>query len=147
MGETGKTIVLPGGVTLSKSELRFVHSRAPGPGGQNVNKVNTRVTLLFDVAKCLALSPVQRRRIVDAYPGRMSKEGILRVVSSRFRTQAANRNAAVERFSRLLTEALTPPKTRKKTRVPARTCARRMENKARRSERKRLRRSPSSEDQ
>lgn len=146
MAATGKAIVLPGGAALSESELRFAHSRAPGPGGQNVNKVNSRVTLFFDVRNCAVLSPGQRRRIVETFPGRVSKEGILRVVSSRFRTQAANRNATIRRFSDLLTEALTPRKPRKKTTVPARAHARRLEEKARRSQRKRLRRGPQLDD-
>ena len=139
-------IELPGGVTLATAELRFVHSRASGPGGQNVNKVSSRVTLLFDVGNCPALSARQKRRIIDAFPGRVNKERILRVVSSRFRTQAANRNAAVQRFTALLTEVLTPRKLRKKTAAPARAHARRLENKARRGRLKRLRRGPQPDD-
>ena len=146
MAATGTAIDLPGGVTLSTSELRFVHSRASGPGGQNVNKVSSRVTLLFDVGNCPALTAWQKRRIVETFPGRVSKDRILRVVSSRFRTQAANRSAAIERFTALLTEALTPRKRRKKTATPARAHAHRLEDKTRRSRLKRLRRGPQPDD-
>ncbi|MFH0980245.1 MAG: alternative ribosome rescue aminoacyl-tRNA hydrolase ArfB, partial [Planctomycetota bacterium] len=135
-----------GGVRLSESEWRFVYSRSPGPGGQNVNKVNSRVTLLFDVGTCAALSPAQKRRIIEAFPGRVSREGTLRVVSSRFRTQAANRNAARLRFAELLTEALTPAKPRKQTTLPARARVQRLADKAHRSQQKHLRRRPAPED-
>jgi len=142
MPVNGKTIALPGNVTLPEAELRFVHSRSSGPGGQNVNKVASRVTLLFDVSNCPALSERQRRRITRAFPGRINNAGLMRVVSTRFRTQAANRKAALERFTALLTEALTPKKTRRKTAIPAGARARRLTDKARLGERKRLRRGP-----
>ncbi len=140
--EPGRVIVLPGGVNLRESQLRFVCSRTPGPGGQNVNKVNSRVMLLFDIENCPDLSLSRKHRIINAFPGRISKQGVLRVVSSRFRTQAANRKASVKRFTELLTDALTPRKRRKKTTIPARTRARRLADKAHLSQRKRLRRAP-----
>ena len=143
---TTKTIVLPGGLSLPESELSFVHSRSCGPGGQNVNKVSSRVTLLFDVRHCPALSERQRHRIICAFPGRINRQGVMRVVSSRFRTQAANRKAALGRFTALLTEALTPRSPRKKTVVPTRARARRLADKVRRGERKRLRRAPNPDE-
>jgi ribosome-associated protein len=109
------TIQLPGGVRVDPAELRFTFSRAPGPGGQKVNKTSTRVTLHFDVAGSDALSPAQKQRITEALPGRISKTGVLRVVSSKHRTQAANRRAAIQRFTELLTEE-TP--RREKTSTP-----------------------------
>ncbi|MCP4591551.1 MAG: aminoacyl-tRNA hydrolase [bacterium] len=142
MSAIGGFIALPGGARLPRSELRFVHSRAPGPGGQNVNKVNTRVTLLFDLRNSAALSEGQKDRIRDAYPGRISREGVLRVVSSRFRTQVGNRRAAIERFTILLIEALTPRRRRRKTAVPTRARARRLADKAHQSQRKQSRKTP-----
>jgi ribosome-associated protein len=144
--DADRVITLPGRIWLRRSDLRFEYSRSPGPGGQNVNKVASRVTLLFDVEHCPHLSPAHKARLMKAFPGRINREGVMRVVSSRFRTQAANRKAATERFVELVSEALTPAKRRRQTGVPARERARRLAEKARRGERKRLRRSPSADD-
>jgi ribosome-associated protein len=139
MSADDDSIQLPGGVRVDPAELRFTFSRAPGPGGQKVNKTSTRVTLHFDVAGSDALSAAQKQRITEALPGRISKTGVLRVVSSKHRTQAANRRAAIHRFTELLTEALTPRKTRTPTRTPARAHADRIAEKKQRAEKKRLR--------
>jgi ribosome-associated protein len=127
-------------VRIPLSELRFAFSRSSGPGGQNVNKVSTRVSLLFDVSATTALTPRQRARVMENLATRINSEGVLRVVSSRHRTQAANRQAATERFAALLAGALAVPKPRIETRVPRAVVARRLREKARRSEAKRRRR-------
>lgn len=118
---------------IDESELFFKASRSGGPGGQNVNKLNTRVTLLFDVAGSPSLSDEQKRRILRGLATRIDKRGVLRVVSQRFRTQKANCQAAVERFVRLLAEALTPKPVRRRTKVPARARQRRLDDKKHRS--------------
>lgn len=127
------------GITIGEDELVFRASRSRGPGGQNVNKVNTRVTLLFDVAKCGAFSELQKRRIFERLAKRVDKNGVLRVVSQRFRTQKANRNLAVERFCRLLKEALQTRAVRKETKIPYWAKQRRWEEKRRRSRLKKQR--------
>jgi ribosome-associated protein len=99
------------------------------------------VTLLFDLDRCEHLKEEEKRRIRKRMPGRISNEGVLRVVVSRHRTQQANRQAAIERFYELLAEALIPQRPRKKTKVPAQATRKRLEDKRRRGERKRLRRS------
>ena len=119
--------------------LTFTFSRSGGPGGQNVNKVNTRVTLLLDLDGCDALNETEKRRIRARLGGRISKDGHLRVVCLRHRTQRANREAAVERFFELLAAALHSPKPRRSTGVPARERRKRLEEKRRRGEGKRLR--------
>jgi ribosome-associated protein len=126
-------------VRIPASELRFVTSRSSGPGGQNVNKVNTRVTLLFDLAVTQSLTSTQRSRVRRRLHTRIDRRGVMRVVSSRHRTQAANRRAAIERFTGLLADALAVPKARLKTRVPAAAIERRLQEKARRSQVKRRR--------
>lgn len=126
-------------MSISEDELVFKVSRSGGPGGQNVNKVNTRVTLFFDVANCENLSGAQKRRILARLATRADKNGVLRVVSQKFRTQRANRKAAVERLQELLADALKTRPIRKKSKVSYAAKQRRLEEKRRRSLLKRQR--------
>jgi len=106
------------GIFVSEDEFEWRFSRSSGPGGQNVNKVSTRATLFFDVAGCSALNDAQKRRILTKLRTRADKNGRLRVISQKHRTQAANRNAAIEKLAELTTKALIRQKPRKKTRIP-----------------------------
>lgn len=126
---TTAMIQIDGHAILSEDELVFKVSRSSGPGGQNVNKVNTRVTLLLNVAASTGFSDAQKRRIREALATRIDKCGVLRVVSQKHRTQEANRRAALERLCELLGEALKPKPVRRKTRVPARARERRLKDK------------------
>ena len=119
-------------------EARF--SRSPGPGGQNVNKVSTRVTLLFDLGACSMLSNVEKARIRVRLRTRMARDGRLRVISRRERTQARNRAAAEHRLLELLIEAASAPRVRHPTRPTAGSRKRRLEVKRQRGERKQQRR-------
>ena len=131
--ETNAMIEITQDTLISEDELVFKTSRSRGPGGQNVNKVSTRVTLLFDVANCESLSGVQKQQILGRLAGRADKNGVVRVVCQQFRTQKANRRVAVERFQQLLTDALKRRPLRKKTRIPYAAKQRRLEEKKRRS--------------
>jgi ribosome-associated protein len=134
-------------LSIPEEELRFTASLSSGPGGQNVNKVNTRVTLWFDVVNSPSLSPEAKERIVNRLGARISKDGVLRVISQKTRSQLANREAALERFVELLRAALKQERTRKKTGVSKAAKLRRLEEKKQRSVRKRERsRSVSTED-
>lgn len=126
-------------LTISEDELVFQASRSSGPGGQNVNKLNTRITLFFDVAGSRSLSDTQKKRILSRLSTRIDKEGHLRVVSQKHRTQKANRNAAVERFRKLLADALKNRPVRKKTRIPYSAKQKRLDEKRKRSLLKRQR--------
>ena len=126
-------------IFINEDELVFKVSRSSGPGGQNINKVNTRVTLFFEVANCGSLSDLQKQRILACLATRADKNGILRVVSQKFRTQKANRRAAVERLQQLLIDALKTRPIRKKSKVPYAAKQRRLEEKRRRSLLKRQR--------
>ena len=99
-----------------------------------MNKLNTRVTLRFDAAGSPSLSDTQRERILERLSTRISREGILRVVSQKHRTQKMNRDAATERFAELLREALVQSPPRKKRGVPAGVRRKRLEDKRRRSQ-------------
>lgn len=120
-------------IFISDDELMFKASRSGGPGGQNVNKVNTRITLFFDVANCESFSDGQKQRILSRLSTRADRNGLIRVASQSFRTQKANRRAAVERLQQLLAEALQTHPARKKTRIPYAAEQRRLEEKRRRS--------------
>jgi len=120
-------------LSIPISELMFTACRSSGPGGQNVNKVNTRVTLWFDVVNSPGLSTRQKEMIRDHLPTRMNKEGVLRVVSQKYRSQAQNRNTTIERFVSLLHEALKEELPRKKMKVPYAARRRRLKEKKHRS--------------
>ncbi|MGB6852401.1 MAG: alternative ribosome rescue aminoacyl-tRNA hydrolase ArfB [Thermoanaerobaculia bacterium] len=129
-------------LTIPSAELRFETSRSSGPGGQNVNKVESRVAILFDVDSSPTLTTDQKELIRSHLATRMSKKGILRVVAQKHRTQAANRKEVVGRFVQLLEEALEPEATRRATAIPRGTKRRRLDDKKRRGQLKKRRRDP-----
>jgi ribosome-associated protein len=129
-------------LSIPDEELGFKTSRSGGPGGQNVNKLETRVTLRFDLAGSPSLSEAQKDRLRQRLATRITKGGVLQVTAQRHRTQAANREAAVERFAELLRENLREEAPRKKTRPSRASRARRLEEKRRHSRRKRERAAP-----
>ena len=124
---------------INESELSFTASPSSGPGGQHVNKVSTRMTLWFNVAASPSLSPDQKQRILSSLSTRISKEGVLRIISQRHRSQTANRDATVERFAELLKEALTDLPPRKKTKISKNARQRRMDEKKQHSRKKQQR--------
>jgi ribosome-associated protein len=135
----GQTMQIDENTVIPDSEFVFKASRSSGPGGQNVNKVNTRITLLFDVAASPSLSNPQKHRILSRLSTRADRHGVIRVASQKERTQEANRRAAVERLRQLLTEALKRRPVRKKTAPTAGARERRLKEKKRRSVQKQQR--------
>jgi ribosome-associated protein len=130
------------GLEISESEISYVFSPSSKPGGQNVNKVSTRVTLLFQVDASPNLSEEQRELIRNSLASRIGKDGCLRVASQKHRTQGANREAALERLVALLAEATRPRRRRRSTRVPAEAKENRLRTKKIRGRLKRERSRP-----
>jgi ribosome-associated protein len=128
------------GTVIPPEELSWRFSRSPGPGGQSVNTTESRVELSYDLAGSGALPSPLKNRALRALEGRMSG-GVLTVTASENRSQLRNREAAAARLSALLTEATAPPpKPRRPTRPSRAARERRLADKQRRSEIKRLRR-------
>lgn len=126
-------------VAIPLSELRFRFARSSGPGGQHVNRSATQVELLFDVAGSPSLNEEQRQRVLKALKSRIDQESTLHLVSQTYRSQLRNREEVVERFRRLMEEALHVPKQRVPTRPTKSARERRLVAKRRRSEIKRQR--------
>jgi ribosome-associated protein len=128
------------GTVIPPDELAWQFSRSSGPGGQHVNTTDSRVSLSFDLAATTVLRPELRDRALAALAGRLT-EGVLVVTASEFRSQLRNREAAAERMSALLTAATAPPPPPRRPTKPSRGAReRRLADKQRRSEVKRLRR-------
>lgn len=126
-------------LSIPMQELRFTASRSSGPGGQNVNKVNSRVTLHFDVGESPSIEPSDRRRILQALATRINRDGVLKLHTGIHRSQAANREALIRRFAELLELALRRRRVRRPTRPGARAKARRLTQKKQRGQLKKTR--------
>lgn len=124
-----------------ESELQFSASRSTGAGGQNVNKVNTKVELRFSVISTLILSDEEKELIINKLKNRLNKDGELVLVSQEARSQLENKLAVTEKFYRLLASALTLPVPRKETRPTKASKLKRLESKKIRSTVKKFRRS------
>jgi ribosome-associated protein len=129
-------------IILPESELGFTFIRSSGPGGQNVNKVATATQLRFDVLHSPSLPEEVRLRLLKLAKNRISEDGILIIEAKTYRTQEQNRQDAIDRLVNLIRRATEKPKIRKQTRPTLASKQRRLEQKRRRGEIKRLRRSP-----
>ena len=134
------TLPVSGGPEIPLAEIELRASRSSGPGGQHANVTASRVEAVFDVEASSALSDSQRARLLEKLGPRVT------AVAQDARSQARNRELALERLAEKLAAALRRPKPRRATRPSRAAKERRLESKRRTSERKRGRRRPSAED-
>lgn len=130
------------GLAIDESEIAFAFLRASGPGGQNVNKVETAVQLRFDVRHSPSLDDYVKRRLEKLAGSRLTQDGVLILSAQRFRSQDRNRDDALERLRQLIIKAAVRPKRRVATRPTLASKKRRVDTKVKRGETKRLRTGP-----
>jgi ribosome-associated protein len=133
-------ILLPRGIEIPVSEVRFRTSRSSGPGGQHANVTDSRVEAVFDVNASRALSDAQKQRLQARLGPRVV------AVAQDARSQTRNRELALSRLQARLAAALTPQRRRRATRPSRASVERRLQAKRRQAERKRGRRAPGSDD-
>ena len=135
-------LVVRSGVVIPEVELGWRFSRSSGPGGQSVNTTDSRVELSFDVAGTTAFNEVLRERALERLSSRLV-DGVLTVTASEQRSQWRNREAARTRLASILRDAIAaPPRKRRPTRPSKNAVRRRLDEKKRRGETKRLRGRP-----
>ena len=119
-----------------QKDITYKTSRSGGKGGQNVNKVATKVELLFDIAGTTFFTDEEKQRLTEKLGSRSNKDGLLQIVCDEERSQFLNKEIALERLVQLLTKALERPKVRKKTKVSKAAKAARLDNKKQHSAKK-----------
>src|SRR5512139_4150664 len=122
-------IIINSELRLPQSEVRYRTTRSSGPGGQHVNKAETRVELLFDVAHSPSLTEAQRQRILSQLKNLIDQDGVLHLTAQSERSQLRNREIVTARFQEVLAAALRVPKKRKRTQPSAASKERRLQNK------------------
>jgi ribosome-associated protein len=137
-----KMIRITPSISVKENEIQEEFVLASGPGGQNVNKVATAVKLRFDAAHSPSLPEDVRDRLMRLAGKRLTEEGFIIIHARRFRSQDRNRQDARERLAALIRQAAQRPKRRRRTRPTAASIERRLEDKRRRGQIKRVRRGP-----
>jgi ribosome-associated protein len=120
-------------------EFQFLTSRSSGPGGQNVNKVNSKVELRFNIQNSELLTGEQKEILLVKLASKVTSEGILIVISQRNRSQLVNKEDSVKKLYTLISKALTPRKARKSTRPTKSSVEKRLQSKRIKSEIKQTR--------
>ncbi len=124
------------------NELSFATSRSSGPGGQNVNKVNTKVELRFLLAQSKVLTEEQIQILTIKLESQLTSDGELLVISQATRSQLKNKEDAIEKFIELLEKALKPRRKRLATRPSGASVLKRLDSKKQLSQKKNLRKKP-----
>lgn len=125
------------------SELIFKAVRSSGPGGQNVNKVASKIEMYFDLPNSFVLSEDQKQILLQKLQNRLTKEGILILQCDESRSQHKNKSLVIDRFISLIETSLKQPKKRKPTKIPKAVIKKRLKSKKDLSNKKALRKPPS----
>lgn len=133
-------------ITIAGDELQFSFARSSGPGGQNVNKVNTKATLRWSPGASESLPTAVQRRFVERFGSRLTGEGELVLQSGTHREQSRNATECLDRLRALVLAVARPPKQRRPTKPTRASKERRLQSKQQRSRTKQLRRKPGSEE-
>jgi ribosome-associated protein len=129
-------------LSLIGREVEFTTSRSSGPGGQNVNKVNTKVTIKFDVQHSLLLTSEEQEIILSKLSNQLTKDGVLIVTSQDKRSQLENKEAAITKFEAVINKAFIKKKIRKPTKPSKGSVHARIKKKKQKSEKKQWRQKP-----
>jgi ribosome-associated protein len=132
-------MIIDSRIQIPDDELRFTFVRSSGPGGQNVNKVNTKAVLRWSVRTSLAMPADVRARFLERFAPRITSEGEVLIASQRFRDQRQNERDCLEKLREMLLVAATPPKRRRKTKPTRSSVVRRREEKRVQSRKKQQR--------
>lgn len=128
-------------ITIPFSEFNFSFSRSSGPGGQNVNKVNSKVTLEWSVELTEAITPSHKERFKTRYKNLINENGIVQIVAQKNRSQKANIDECIHKLNIMLEEVRFPPKVRHATKPKRSAVLKRLSTKKKDSEKKRMRKS------
>ncbi|MCS7056448.1 MAG: aminoacyl-tRNA hydrolase [Thermoflexales bacterium] len=142
MATQEQALIINARVRIPLDELKYRFSRAAGAGGQHVNKTETAVELLFDLARTPSLNEAQRQRAMARLARYLDGQGILHLEARNERSQLRNREQVTRRFVQLMRQALAPTRIRRKTRPPRYADEARLRRKRRIGEIKRQRRAP-----
>lgn len=129
-------LVVNSRLKIPREEFELSFARSSGPGGQNVNKVNTKATLRWPVVHSINLPAPVKARFLARYASRLTTDGDLVITSQRFRSQAKNVNDCLEKLTAMLAAVAAPPIRRKATRPTAGSKERRLREKRARSQKK-----------
>ena len=124
------------------SELSYKAVRSSGPGGQNVNKVSSKVVLTFDIVNSFVLSEAEKERVLKKLKSKLTLEGVLILNADEDRSQLKNKAIVTKRFLEMMEKALIVPKERKATKVPKSVIEKRLKDKSSVSEIKQNRKKP-----
>ncbi len=133
-------------ISIRLTEFKFSFARSPGPGGQNVNKVNSKAILKWSPAKCKSLPDAVRIRFIKKYANRINQENDFVISSHRFRDQGRNVADCLNKLRELIVQVAEPPKSRKKTQPTAGSVRRRLTEKKQKSEIKKSRKKLKNEE-
>lgn len=138
-------IVVNDRLSIPDAELQFTFARSGGPGGQNVNKVNSKALLRWNVVASPSLSPDVKARFLQKYRHRLTQDGDLLVTSQRYRDQPKNVDDCCDKVAAMLREVFIPPKRRRATKPTYGSRVRRLQNKRQQGAKKEGRRQKSFE--